>query len=1134
MNCPICRMACESQQRFCRSCGADLQQVCPVCQAKIFVGDRFCGACGSNLHETGAPHDRELSAERKYVTVLFADVTGYTTLSEHLDAEEVRDIMSHLFGEIAKVTVRFGGFIEEFAGDSIMVVFGAPWSHEDDPIRAIQAAQEIHRVVATVGTTVEAQHGHALSVHIGINTGLVVTGKIHIGDGLPHVAGDSINVAARLCSLAPPRVTLVGQDTFEQAEGLFAFERLEPVQVKGRSKPVQVYKVLGIQADPCKVHRTSGRQAALVGREQEMAKLQHRLQDLCQGQGAIIAITGEAGTGKSRLLREFRARLDHDAVRWYEGHAFAYTQHVPYSLFINLLKRIFRIKEGDPPERVKSKVEKKVQAILGRNRTILPYLGELLAVPYPELLSLDIDALKFGLRQAISTVLNALGRQAPTIFCLEDLHWADSESLELLQEFWSRLNYPIIFLCSHRPPLDLVRDHLPSTLHEAFSEIELHDLTQGDIQLMVASLLQTQEIPPGLQHLLQERLGGNPFYVEEMIHALLEADLLCLENGVWVFRSAGHDLVLPATVHGLISARLDRMDHVTKQILQEAAVIGRVFCEEILAAATVIDQTPGPYLQRLRDQGILTVEATHPDMIYSFRHAIFQETVYKGLLKKKRRAIHERVGLALEGFFQARSLEAWEVLAFHFLRGQSVDKAVTYLMRSGERSLKKYALEGAQQNYREAFHLLTHRRQRSSEEDAALVDLVLKWCLVLYYQGRFEEMRRLLLDHLTVATSLGKPGKLGEYYAWLGHATFWHGSNLEDAYHFLHQALALSEEGGDRQVRAYAVGFLIKTCAELGYMAEAKAMAARCQAKLETLPDDYFLKMIYYSGMGYIGWFTGDRAMLLEAGQSILTYGRETGSVRCQLVGLLILGFWHFLGQETEPALRCVQEVIDRGDPYHAVFARLVMGMMLVQLREPDAALAHLQQVLDYSEEHGTKYMKTFANVFRGVALAAQGRLAAGLQCLKTSNTEFQQAHRQVFYGMSETILGTVFLMLYQRRGPLNLSLLWANRGVILRNFFGAGRQAEAHLERGAALAQECGARGFLGQPYLQLGVLWNVRGRWDRAQRYLEEALKIFQECGMLLYARRTQEVLAEVIQPRRGRFRKMLACLHLERRKF
>jgi len=548
----------------------------------------------------------------------------------------------------------------------------------------------------------------------------------------------------------------------------------------------------------------------------------------------------------------------------------------------------------------------------------------------------------------------------------------------------------------------------------------------------------------------------------------------------------------------------------------------------------VSGQDPGPALQRLRDLDILTVESTHPDMVYAFRHAILQETIYKGLLKKKRRDIHERVGLALERFFQARSLESWETLAFHFQRGHSMDKAVTYLIRSGERSLKKYALTAAEQYYREAFQLLTHQHQRSPAEDAALVDLVLKWCLVLYYQGQFREMRQLLLNHLDIVTTWGEKANLAEYYAWLGHATFWHGASLEEAYHYSHTALHLGEESGNSQAVAYAAGFLIKVCAELGYLAEAQERAERCQAMLDLLPDDYFLKMIYYSGKGYIGWFTGNRGMLQDAGQTMLAYGQDTGSVRCQMVGLLILGFWHFLGQETESALRCVQEVIDRGDPYHSVFARLVNGMMLVQLREPEAALTQLQHVLRYSEEHGTEYMKTFANVFRGVALAAQGRLAAGLHCLETSDDEFQQSHRQVFYGMTETILGTVYLMLYQRAGPKRLSLLWANRGVILKNLGSAGRKAEAHLQKGVALAQECGSRGFLGQPLLQLGVLWKVRGQWDKARGCLQEALQIFQDCGMVMYAQRARELLAEIDQPRPGRLRRMLAYLHLQRRQF
>jgi class 3 adenylate cyclase/tetratricopeptide (TPR) repeat protein len=1108
MECPVCHSEHEAKQNFCQMCGAELHITCPACNAKTLLRDKFCRVCGLKLRELGRIQGREFSTERKYVTALFADVTGYTTMAECLDPEEVKDAMSYLFGEVAKVTAKFGGFIEEFAGDSVMVVFGVPWSHEDDPVRALRAAQEIHRVVEEVSCKIEEKEGHPLAVHIGINTGLVVTGKIHIGNGMPHVTGDSINVASRLCNLAKAHETLVGQNTYEQAEGFFTFEPLDPVQVKGRTKPVQVYRVLSPKAEPSKMHRLSGFQAALIGRQTQMAQLQGVLRELLDGQGAIVSIYGEAGTGKSRLIKEFKSTLDLTAVHWYEGHAYAYAD-VPYYLFIDLFKRIFEIKEGDPPERAREKAEKKIMATTDAEREVMAYVGELLSMHYPELESVDIDVLRMRLRNAVVIFLSALVRQGPTVICLEDLHWADATSLELLQFMWSKLTYPALFLCSYRPPVALLGDNPPGELLEVYQEIELKDLTPRETQQMVASLLKTEEIPQSLKRFVFEKVEGNPFYVEEVVNSLIDANILYSKQGAWQVREPAHDIVLPATVQGLISARVDRLDALTKEVLQEASVIGRAFCQDILADITAIEKSPGPYLQRLQDQNIIQVESAHPDIVYSFRHAMFQETVYKGLLKKHRRDIHERVGLALEKFFQERSLESWETLAFHFQRGHSVNKAVEYLVKSGERSLRKYALEASEQYYGDAHGLMSHRQNRSKAEDALLGDLVIKWCLVLYYQGRFKEMSRLLLEHLPLAESLQDQGKLGEYYAWLGHANFWHGASLKEAYRFLHKARELGEQSGNNQVVAYSCGFLIKTCAEMGLMEESVANEERCRAALETIPEDYFLNMVYCSGRGYIGWFTGDRNKVWEAGQGILNYGREIQSLRCQMVGYILLAFWHFMDLDMTAAVNYIQKVIDEGDPYHSIFARLVQGMFLVHMREFEAALDQLNQVIKYSEAHGTEYLKTFANVFLGVALAAQGKVAVGLQLIESSNREFKEFHRQVFYGMSETILGTVYLQLYQRSGKKNFATLCHNIGIILKNLFVAGKKAERHLLNAVEQAQQTGAKGFLGQPYLQLGVLFKGRGQREKAKTYLLEARRTFAACDMKVYTQRTEELL-------------------------
>ena len=339
MKCPSCRSVNEEREKFCRSCGAKLGEPCPDCGTVIFPGDKFCTECGRRLwSQEGVPKiQEEVPAERKHVTALFADISGYTAISERLDPEELKDLVGPLIGEMAKVVIGYHGTIEKFAGDQIMALFGFPRAHEDDPVRAIRAATEIHQVVREISQKVAKALGQPLAVHIGINSGLAVTGQADFDHLTHHIAGDAINVASRLCNLAKAGETLVGQTTYSQTNGFFSFAPLEPIQVKGKSKPIQVYRFLAPKELPKKTHGVSGLRAELIGRHKEMATLAQAVDRLLKGTGTFIAICGEAGTGKSRLIEEFRVTLDVNTINWIEGNAYNYTQNISYYPLIDLL-----------------------------------------------------------------------------------------------------------------------------------------------------------------------------------------------------------------------------------------------------------------------------------------------------------------------------------------------------------------------------------------------------------------------------------------------------------------------------------------------------------------------------------------------------------------------------------------------------------------------------------------------------------------------------------------------------------------------------------------------------------------------------------------------------------------------------
>ncbi|HDZ91232.1 MAG TPA: zinc-ribbon domain-containing protein, partial [Deltaproteobacteria bacterium] len=422
MKCPKCQTGNPKSRRFCRECGERLLLICPQCGLENLPGDKFCGECGQKLGEVAEKEKTvpNTEGERKYVTVLFSDLTGYTAMSEKLVPEEVKEIMSRIFGEIAQVVTKYEGFIEKFIGDAVMALFGVPKAHEDDPVRAIRAAREIHELVDAIGPEIEKRIGLPVSMHSGINTGLVVTGEVDMEKGTHGVAGDTVNLASRLCSVAKPGEILVDPDTYRQAEGYFVFEALEPTRVKGKTEPIQAYRFLTAKERPVTTHRLSGLRAELVGRKAELPQLQEAVEKLKERKGSLFSVCGAAGTGKSRLVEDFKATLDLEEIQWLEGRAYAYSQNIPYYPLIDLLNGVFHINEEDPQEKVREKVESGLKTLVGEQEGIVPYLSTLYSLRYPEVEEVSPEFWKSRLQEAVQTIISALARNAPTVFMLED------------------------------------------------------------------------------------------------------------------------------------------------------------------------------------------------------------------------------------------------------------------------------------------------------------------------------------------------------------------------------------------------------------------------------------------------------------------------------------------------------------------------------------------------------------------------------------------------------------------------------------------------------------------------------------------------------------------------------------------
>ena len=1113
MKCPECQIENPETRKFCKECGAKLVLVCPHCHFENLPADKFCGECGKSL----APAGKELTTsepegERKYVTAMFSDLSGYTAISEKLDPEELKQIMSRIFGEIAQVVTKYEGFIEKFVGDAVIAFFGVPRAHEDDPIRAVRVAREIHELIDAISPEVEKRTGKPISMHTGINTGLVVTGEVSTEKGTHGLAGDPINVASRLSGLAKPGEILVGHDTYQQAEGYYTFEVLEPKAIKGKDEPVQAYRLISPKVKPTTIHRLSGLRSLLIGRKVELDVLKEAVENLPKGKGRIFSICGDAGTGKSRLIEEFKGTLNLNEIQWLEGHAYAYSQNIPYFPLIDLLNRVFHIEEGDPQGKVKENIESGIGQLAGRSEDIIPIVGSLCSLHYPEVEGVSPEFWRSRLQEVIQIIFSALAKHTPTVFFLEDLHWADPSFIELLRQALLQIQQPAIVLCVYRPTFSLFTTQQLSGLGKLYEEIRLQDLSLSEAQAMLESLLKTETIPSDLKRFVRDKAEGNPFYLEELVNSLIESQALIRDNGSWKITKPITESDISSTINGLIAGRLDRLEKETKRILQEASVIGRAFLYEILKRVTELGNRIDPGLNVLERLDLIRTRTIQPDLEYMFKHPLTQEVVYNGLLKKERQAVHERIGLVMEQLFRERLSEFYETLAFHFRRGQSLHKAVDYLMKSGEKSLRRYAVEESHQYYQEAFDLLKNKTGMTGEEKRLLIELLNKWAYVFYYRGDFNALVSLFRDHEGMAESLTDKSALGMFYAWLGFGLHCNGKSKE-SYEYLCKAHKIGEEIEDPRLIGYACAWLTWTCADLGLLKEAFAFGQRAQDISRSFESDQYLYFKSLGGLGQVYYHNGETKKAFEAGKALLEYGESHSNIRSLAMGHYITG----LGYVTDGDFHSAIEWLEKGtrlaaDPFYSEFSRLPLGASYLFTNQLDKAETSLEEVLTYSEKFGAGVIGASACVFMGVLLIAKGQMSQGLKLLEEGQREFLENQRRPLYAFSEYVLGKVYSQIAEGSEPISLSKMAKNIGFLVKNVPFASKKAEEHFNRAIEAAKEVGAKRTIGMAYLDLGLLYKMKGKTEQAKKCISEAIQIFEETEAEGFLKQAKEALSSI----------------------
>lgn len=777
MFCPTCRTENPDHHNFCRHCGELLLENCPRCGYRPKGKANFCGNCGLALNpgaqylwlggqvpartasvpapilgsvDTPAPEPeaapaqtpldqyipRELRTkleasragggmvgERRVVTMLFCDVKGSTEAAGRLDPEEWTEIINGAFEYMIPPVYKYEGIVARLMGDGILAFFGAPIAHEDDPQRAVLTGLDIVDGLTPYRDEIRNRWGMEINVRIGINTGLVVVGAVGSDLRMEYTAmGDAINLAARMEQTADPGTIRIAYDTYRHVAPLFELENLGEIRVKGKEDPVTAYRVLGRKKTAGSTRGIDGLEVEMVGRQEELARLQSVLSDLKRGIGRIVCVIGGAGLGKSRLIQELRKQHPAESdVAWYEIASLSYETGDPYAVFQQLIRRLNGISVGEDPEQFWGKIHALMAQVPDSDperhtRVFASLFSQADPTGQPPL---EGEWFKRELYTVMREIWQARFSSQPTVIVFDDLHWTDPASLDLLLHLLPTVETnPIVLLCAFRPdrsaPSFTLKQTADSEYPHRYTEVNLSPLSLEEGDELVDRLLSIADLPEGLRNRLHERAGGNPFYVEEVVRTLIEKGAIVpedrTENGVvqryWRATSESAEIDIPDNLQGLLASRIDRLEEITRQVVQLASVIGRSFYHRVLAEIGKPDdmsvQVVEDQVRRLVRLEMIQEAARVPDIEYRFRNPMMQESAYQTILLKRRREFHRRVGAALEQLFPDQLAELTPQLAYHYAEAQAGAKALEYFTRAGDHAFRLFALEEALRNYDQA------------------------------------------------------------------------------------------------------------------------------------------------------------------------------------------------------------------------------------------------------------------------------------------------------------------------------------------------------------------------------------------------------------------------------------------------
>ncbi len=1088
MQCANCGAENREGRRFCAGCGASLALPCPACSFGNEPGENFCGGCGTSLRaqpsgppsaapeaekpEAGAPE-----AERRQLTVMFCDLVGSTELSTRFDPEDLREVIT-LFQDTCREAIQqYEGFIARYMGDGVLVYFGYPQAHEDDAERAVTAGLAIVRSMADLNAGIGRRHEVVLAVRVGVATGSVVVGDI-VGEGAAEeaaVVGETPNLAARLQGVAEEDQVVIGPTTRHLIGTTFELEDLGPLDLKGFSEAVPVWRVIGEGTAESRFEAAhEGTLTHLVGREHEVGLLCERWDLAKGGEGQVVLLSGEAGIGKSRMVQDLSDEIG-DALHF--RLRYQCSPHHINSAFYPIIKRLERAAGFSAEDDGCAKLDKletllkptaeNVEAIASLFAVLLSLPGEDRYGP----LDMTPQQLRDRTIEALIDQVLALSRRRPVWFVVEDAHWIDPSTEDFLGEIMPRVaNAAVFMLINYRPEYTP-----PWTGHPHLTLVTLNRLSRKQ----AAEILQSvggRKLTDAIVERIVARAGGVPLYVEELTKSVLE-------SGVSMNDPAA-DHQIPTTLQASLVARLDRLDE-AKEIAQVGAIIGREFSYDLLAA--VADKTEAVInaaLDRLVQSGMVFRRGVPPNTTYTFKQSLVQDATYSTILISRRQRLHASIVEVLEAQVGDQPIEKIGLLAHHAYQAEVWEKAFAYLREAGLKAMDRSALREAVAQFEQALLAWSHLPETREALEQA-IDIRFDLRNALWSLGALEEILAYLRDAERLAKTLDDPRRVGWVSVYMS-ASLWQIGRPAEARASAQTALTIAETLGDLALEVagkFYLGCAYVTSgdcrrAETLFLTIAESLAGDLSRERCGL---HFVPAVV--SRSWLVWALAERGEFDEG----IAHGQE--------------------------AVRLAEEL---GHPFSRAHIYYDLGYLYGVKGDFDHAVDALEHALALVREWSLTFMSPIVMGFLGHVYALSGRVAEGTSLLRQAVSGYESMGQGLFRSLVGVQLGEASLLAHQvedafasAERALELARKRAERGheayalrllgeIAAHSDPPDAETAQGHYREALTLAETLDMRPLVAHCHAGLGRLYRREGRRQEADEHLARAVAIYRDTGM------------------------------------